>query len=904
MQNTQNKGKTRSTNPVNLFTRYLALKIYTKRDNVRGMYHNLKQLKPMYKRKPEYYFRLAKLAYRQKKWRQALGHIEIALHLTRDGTPQEYHKYKIDSLIQLGETRKAKGSINEYLLIFPEDADMWYTLTEQYTKLKQWGNVSNSLESYLSLNPKDSKASFELAECYYKLNDYLQAEKYYREAAKNRDQKIVGQSLAISFYKLGLMQLKNDGSKLATKSFDKAIKFDRELSSRRFGIGAFHEHYNQLEYAVEAYKQQVSQQQTNQKLYFKLASLLDKIHETEQALEYYQKALELDKVQAEWHYALARCYEEVGDYRNASIWYQSAINRTLDHSPEYCRKLGFVLDQLGDSRGSLNAYKEADMFNKPNSVEQKFYEDNITKQRVRYAISYEHYSVNDKVIFYESLGGARMMGNPYAVFEYIFNHEDFKNYTHVWVVNSFQVIPEEYKAKDNIIFVKKGSDAYNKYISSAKYLICNSTFLSYVVRKPDQFYLQTSHGIFYKTVGRDSTGSPLGVAGSTRNLLQATHIIVPNEYMAEKQPYSYSIKGINSGRIAKVGYPRIDVTLNASADFKHHIKSKLGIDMSKKMVLYAPTWRGSTKEANKFDSDKLIHDLKRLSEVDANIVFRGHTITNKLLKEVEMPRNIIVPQPDIQTNELLGVADILISDYSSVFFDFLVTERPVIHYLYDVDEYTKERGLNLGEDELPGTIAKDSGQLIAAVTEKLKNGEPDSHYLAGKDRFCPYDDGKTSERVVKWFFYGDDLEINFAESDKPATSYLCLGGMFTNKAGIPDLVSKLNHLQEKDGTMVSLMLKKKIMEDEDKRMIANELNKDINLLAHDNNMPITIEEAAAIAYFNSKGRYASKKMETALNRSFKRECRRLFGDSKFDEVINFEAGTNYWDALQNSLTDG
>src|SRR5699024_7427363 len=170
----------------------------------------------------------------------------------------------------------------------------------------------------------------------------------------------------------------------------------------------------------------------------------------------------------------------------------------------------------------------------------------------------------------------------------------------------------------------------------------------------------------------------VGVAGSTRNLLQATHIIVPNEFMAEKQPKSYSIKNINSGQIAKIGYPRIDVTLNASDDLKQQIVSKLGLDTSKKVVLYAPTWRGSTKSDNKFDSTKLINDLKMLAELDANVVFRGHTISNSLLKEVKLPENIIVPAPEIQTNELLNVVDVLISDYSSVFFDFLVTERPVI----------------------------------------------------------------------------------------------------------------------------------------------------------------------------------------------------------------------------------
>src|SRR5699024_10838327 len=223
------------------------------------------------------------------------------------------------------------------------------------------------------------------------------------------------------------------------------------------------------------------------------------------------------------------------------------------------RRLGFVLNQMGKSEEALAAYSEAELFRRPSAVSKTIYDKHIKKNGVRYAISYEHYPVVDNMIFYESFNGGRLMGNPYAIFDTIYRDSNFEHFTHVWAIKSFKVIPDELRSLDNLIFVKKDSDAYFKYITSAKYLVCNSTFSDYVTRKPEQFYLQTSHGIFYKKVGRDNVGNHIGVAGSTRNLLQATHIIVPNEYMAEKQPNSYSIKDINFGQIAKIGYPRIDI---------------------------------------------------------------------------------------------------------------------------------------------------------------------------------------------------------------------------------------------------------------------------------------------------------------------------------------------------------
>ncbi len=864
------------------------------------MYRNLKRLAPIYKGSPTYHKRLSILAFRQKLWKQALDHINVAIKLADKNTAIEFYKCKADCLIKIGESAQATSCLDAYLQANPTDSQAWFKQATEYYKLHRWQESANSFGAYLKLQPEDSIASYQLGECYFKLNSPRYAETHFQQATKNLDHKCVGQSLAFAYYMLGLMQLMNNKTELAASSFTKAIKEDQKLKSQRFGIGVFHEHFKQWKYALEAYEEQLSQNGRDAELQFKIASMLNGINQPEQALKYYKKALKLDKVRSPWNFALANCYEQLKDFENAAKWYESAIARQEKHRPENYRRLGFVLSQLGRTKESLEAYKEAELFSRPNIIDQGFYKKNITKLRVRYAISYEHYPLDNKMVFYESLDGSRMTGNPYAIFKYIYNHIHFKDYTHVWVVGSFQVIPDEFRAMDNIIFVKKGSDAYLRYISSAKYLICDNTFSDYVVRKPDQLYLQTSHGIFYKTVGRDSSGTPLGVAGGTRNLLQATHIIVPNEYMAEKQPKSYSIKGINSGQIAKIGYPRIDLTLNASDDTKDQIGSRLELDPSKKTVLYAPTWRGSSKISNWFDSNKLIEDLKMLAELDVNLIFRSHTETDSLLKDVKFPDNIVVPPPDIQTNELLSIADILITDYSSVFFDFIVTERPIIHYLYDVEKYTRERGLNLTEDELPGIVVKASNQLVESVADCLNNNKPSLRYLDAKKRFCPYDDGRSTERTVRWFFHGDHQGINFVDKEKPAKSWLYLGGTLSDESGIESLVSKLNELKQSDSA-VSLMLKKGLEQDRDKLSMLKNLKTNINLIAHAGVMPTTLEEATAIEYFNSNGKFINKSMELAYKQSFKREARRLFGDSRFDEVVNYETNSNYWNALQESI---
>lgn len=893
-------NKRKSDRLLELIASYAAVKVYKKRNNNQAIYNNLKKLKPLYGKKSSYHYELFTLAYDQEMWEKALKHIDDSINIAGKSVDANLYLSKAYTLANLKKSSEAITYLKKYLQKNPSSAKGLKKISNEYFKLNQWNNAIETFETYLKINNKDSNAYFKLAESYYQINNVENAVKNYEQSLENQDKKLPKHIQSTAYYKLGLLNLKNNDQYKANQLFKKAIKLDKKLKGKDFGIGVFHEHYKQYNYAIEAYKESLSQDDKNADLYFKLAKLLEKTNELDEAIKYYNQALKIDKTQADWHYALANCYEKVDDYHNAAIYYQNAIDRSLMHKPTMYRKLGFTLSNLGETESALNAYRDADLFAKPNVVKPNVYKRDIDKVNVRYGICYHHYQVKSNMIFYESMSGGRMMGNPYAIFEYIIEDQNFKDYIHVWVVNSFQVIPDEFKSKDNIVFVKKGSDAYFKYISSAKYLICNSTFEPYVVRKPDQYYLQTSHGIFYKTVGRDSSNTPIGVAGGTRNLLQATHIIVPNEYMAKKQPKSYSIKDIHSGTIAKIGYPRIDVTVNISEETRQSISNSMGLDPSKKIVFYAPTWRGDSKANNRFDSEQLLDDLEKLATLDVNVVFRGHPITNSLLKEVKLPKNIIVPTPDIQTNELLGMSDILISDYSSVFFDFIVTEKPIIHYLYDLEEYKKERGLNLAESDLPGDIALTSNQLIKIIKKRLKKDKPSSHYLKAKERFCTFDDGRSSERVVNWFFYNDVQNIEFVENNDAKKSYLFLGGSLDNKSEISTMVNEVNKLRD-NNNVVSLMLNPGVKKDKEKMKLLSKLNPDVNLIAHAKNMPHTIEEANAIDYYNENEVFANDEMENNYDRAFKRQARRLFGDASFDEVRNYVTKSHYWASLSKAI---
>ncbi|MBO0991470.1 CDP-glycerol glycerophosphotransferase family protein [Bacillus sp. SD088] len=875
----------------NLLTRYVALKIYTKRDNVQGMYRNLLKLKPMYKNKTDYYYRLAKLSYRQKKWKQALDHINTAMQLAGDHSPDGYYVYKSESLIHLGESAKAISCLNEYLSTKPKDVQAWLKLANEHKKLRQWKDAAKSFESYLKLHPADSRASYQLAECYRKLKDYQHAEEKYQQAVNNLDHKHVGQTLANSYYWLGLMQHNNNHLEQAFQSYNKAIELDQKLKGQRFGIGVFHEHYKQWEYAVEAYKTQLQQNAKDAELQFKLASLLDKrLHAPEEALEYYEKALELDKVRAEWHYSLANCYEKLKDYQNAAKYYSSAIARRQKHNAEWYRRLGFALEKSGKSSEALVAFQEADLFRRPSDINNNFYEKYINNSATRYAISYEYYQVDDKIILYESMAGSRLMCNPLALFQQLLKDKEFKNYTHVWSIKNLDDIPSEYRNFSNILFVKRDTDLYMRYSSSAKFIITNSKLPKHITRKPEQKLLDTWHGTAYKTIGGHDSASPLGFKNANKVFLTTTNILTPNPHMSNTQPDCYQFKNIYSGQMAETGYPRIDATINIDSLEKRKLADDLDVNLDKPIVLYAPTWRG-TYSNNVYDVSKLQNDLMKLSKLDIQLIFRGHHLSEKHIKG--KLNNIKVVPSNIDSNKLLGIVDLLITDYSSIFYDYLVTDKPVIHYLYDLEEYTKTRGLYFGVDELPGDIAYTIDEVAKLIEKDLKaDYKPSKQYMVAKQQFCPHEDGHVSERVIDWFFHGKTEHVKLVNTgNKP--SILVYGGDFTPGNKTDEFFKKINEL-DLTKYNVDVLIPTNVAGSAEKTQQFKLLPEQTMFIPYMEGMIMTLQERQAIEYYNQHDNFTSKEMEKAYNRAFTREVRRALGDSKFVKTIDFAGDSKFW----------
>ena len=349
--------------------------------------------------------------------------------------------------------------------------------------------------------------------------------------------------------------------------------------------------------------------------------------------------------------------------------------------------------------------------------------------RSKYTRYYKNLKIKDNFILYESYHGKNMTCNPYAIFKRLYSDPEFKDYIHIWALNKKNNKDNwyfnKYKKDPRVRFVELHSREYLKALTTCKYLINNVTFPPYFQKKEGQVYINTWHGTPLKTLGKDM-GGPIGQhANIQRNLLQSDIIVNPNHYTSDIILNSHDLWGIYKGKVAVIGYPRVDSIFQKLPE---EIRSMLGLNGGSKVILYAPTWRGnvgnvrnSTKEL-----EQIIWELNMKLPKDYKLLIKVHSLVYKYVKEHSELSKICIPDW-VDTNELLGEIDILITDYSSIFVDFLATKKPVLFLLYDKEEYEAERGLYFSLDELPGPVLYSVDEVISClnnlneVKEKYEN---------------------------------------------------------------------------------------------------------------------------------------------------------------------------------------
>ncbi len=386
------------------------------------------------------------------------------------------------------------------------------------------------------------------------------------------------------------------------------------------------------------------------------------------------------------------------------------------------------------------------------------------KKQIKYFKYYHLYKVNPKIILFESFMGRSYSCNPKALYKQICQMDEFKDYTFVWAFKHPIIEGEKYPDFDDprTILIKYKSKRYYKYCSMAKYWLTNSLIDESIKKKPNQVYIQTWHGTPLKKLRCDIKvdGAVLNtrqeiVERNNRDVVRFDYFLSPSPFATKCFVSAFNLKQLKrSNIIVEQGYPRNDYLKNYKPEEVKKIKRDLGINKNKKIILYAPTFRDNEHQSGLGYTYSLHLDFDKLKETlskDYVILFRTHYFVSNSFDFTKYEGFIYNVSDYDDINDLYIISDLLITDYSSVFFDFANLKRPMLFYMYDLDLYQNElRDFYIDLKELPGPIVKDEDSLI----KEIKNIDTyfkkyQKTYDKFSEKYNLLDDGNCSERVVK-----------------------------------------------------------------------------------------------------------------------------------------------------------
>ncbi|OAO24499.1 glycosyltransferase [Mammaliicoccus lentus] len=509
----------------------------------------------------------------------------------------------------------------------------------------------------------------------------------------------------------------------------------------------------------------------------------------------------------------------------------------------------------------------------------------------KYANCYKNNKVKSNYILYQSRDGKSMTDSPYAVFLHLLNSEKYKRYNHFWVVDSHQKkleLEEKYKNECNVKFVIKESDDYLQILSSAKYILNNSTFPAYFTKKENQIYVNTWHGTPIKAMGLDVDDNLLGSQNIIKNFLSSDILVSPNRHTTEIFKRAFSLDGLYNGNLLEIGYPRIDLTINSNKEkvLKDLKKSDVNIG-DRKVMLFAPTWRG--QDVNKPDDSieniyQMVMELK--NSTNYQVLVKVHPFAYKIALKYKKLVPFLIPD-SFDTNELLSIVDLLITDYSSIFFDYLVTDNPVIFYSPDYEEYENERGFYIEPEQLPGPSVYNLEDLIKEVQSVEKNRlNYKQKYEDFKIKYVNYEDGNVTEKLVNAIF-----EPNQHEQLKSKENILIYpGGMRNN--GIT--TSAINLLENIDYEKYDVTIFLGYTTNDEVLRNLKEVNENVRIILRKGPLLATTKEKYFDTFIKNRGLKSVLEKIVYPNSAFEREFRKIFGNAKFDYVVDFSGYSMFW----------
>ncbi len=516
----------------------------------------------------------------------------------------------------------------------------------------------------------------------------------------------------------------------------------------------------------------------------------------------------------------------------------------------------------------------------------------------QYAQLYHSTSIKPHQILYQVRDGKSITDSPYAIFLGLNAHETFSNYQHIWVVDHPDTLvfyQEKFKVFQNVSFVIKESNEYLKALTESKFLINNATFPAYFTKKPQQIYINTWHGTPLKHMGFDVKNNLKGSQNTMKNFLASDYMISPNAHTTNIFKHAFKLDGLYSGEILEIGYPRIDLTINTTAnEAREYLAEHLNLKKNP-IILYCPTWRGKNVNDPENSLLNVFEEIKLLNQkLPHQVLVKVHPFVYSKAKEMPELKPYLVPD-FLDTNQLMPAVDLMITDYSSIFFDFLVTDKPIVFYVPDLDKYQNERGVYIDLCALPGPVADNIQDVITLVSnESYKDADVQEKYAKFKHNFVNYENGSVTERLIESVFLNQqDTSSKNASHHQKEKILLYPGGMKHNgiTTSVINLLANINY-DKYDVTVFT-----NNTNNVEQLNNLQSLNDNVRIVLRRGPMIATFKELYQNEFVRQRGIYKSFEKRLYPKALFEREFRKIFGDSQFDYAIDYSGYAMFWSNL-------
>lgn len=499
----------------------------------------------------------------------------------------------------------------------------------------------------------------------------------------------------------------------------------------------------------------------------------------------------------------------------------------------------------------------------------------------KYPSYYKKYEVNDLLILLESQKGKNLNGNVFYLLKELLNNKDYSKYKVYLSVDEkskdkFIKLLDRYHLHPQLVGIE--SKQYFQLLSQAKYLITDTSFTPNYVKKDDQIILNVWHGTPLKTLGKKDNSGYHSLGNIQKNFVIADYLLYPNEYMMNHMIEDYMLENICHAQCLLSGYPRNEIFFTEpNLDIIKYLKLE-----GKQVIGYMPTWRGSVgnvDEGTTIDTvvDYLYEIDKRLDNNQVLLVNLHPFIQSQIHYDSFQK---IIPFPEqYETYEVLNICDMLITDYSSVFFDYANTRKKIILFAYDLEEYLIDRGLYISLDSLPFPIVKTVDDLINQINSSKEYD--DTSFLK---TYCYKDNQYASSNLLKYVFQNEKGIVDVKNiNDNQKNNVLIYAGNLAKNGITTALLNILNHVDlEKRNYYITYYISNI---EENKEIILN-LPDGVNYIPMMGRMNASLFQKIFLIFVR-RTRFVRNFHSSFFDNLYKMEIRRCFHNIHFSDVIQY-----------------